>query len=285
MARLGVCIISPINQHMPYAETLALIRDAGVKVVKFHMTFSTDAIHVEQAILHGVDTIILRTGDGLDGYDYRKVQTSFEEPGGIGHFSFASLLDKYPHVQFIIEVGNEPNLSTPPINGWVARWWALALVKELRLNYLGHIDRPWKEKYPRLQWSVCLPTSMHDTTAMLTYLDNHGSDDVGDGSIIDYYDALNCHLYGDTEVISNNYDWPHILRTVQANQYVKKIHVTELGINAPNISTAAKCQKYRAWVNSNPAKVDLVTAWYLGRGQGYEHYQIDKLADLRHLTG
>lgn len=283
MATPGICIISP-REHMPYTEMLHVIQTSGIQAVKFHIgnAFSTDPIDVEQVIHAGVKTIILRTDDGMLGYSYETVRKLFENPGGISHFSYASLTQKYKDVNWWLEISNEPNLAG--IGGWLARWWALAVVKELRLNYLGHIDRPWKEKYPNLQWSVCLPTNLQDAKDMLTYLDDHGKDDVGDGSIIDYYDAINCHLYGDFQVISQNYDWPAIYDLLLHNQYVHKIHITEMGINDKNTRMHTKCQRYHQFIMSADKKVDLAMVWCLGRGTKYPTYEISDPVLVRTLV-
>lgn len=266
---------------MPYTEMLDVIRKSKVQAVKFHIgnAFSTDPIDVEQAIQAGVKTIILRTDDGLPGYYYETVRKLFENPGGIGHFSYAHLVRTYTNINWWLEIGNEPNLAG--VGGWLARWWALAVVKELRLNYLGHIDQPWKDKYPNLQWSVCLPTNLQDAKDMLTYLDNQGKDDVGDGSIIDYYDAINCHLYGDFQVISRNYDWPAIYDLVLNNPFVHKIHITEIGINDPNTPINTKCLRYHQFISSTDKKVDLAMVWCLGRGTKYPTYEISNPVYIR----
>lgn len=280
MATPGICIISP-RGTMPYAEMLDVIRKSGVQAVKFHIgnSFSTDPIDVEQAIQAGVKTVILRTDDGLPGYSYETVRDLFENPGGISHFSYAYLTQKYKDVNWWLEIGNEPNLAG--VDGWNARWWALAVIKELKLNYLGHIDQPWKDKYPNLQWSVCLPTNLQDAREMLTYLDNKGKDDVGDGSIIDYYDAINCHLYGDFDVISRNYDWPAIYDLVRKNTYVHKIHITEMGINDPTLPMNTKCLRYHQFISLADRKVDLAMIWCLGRNTGFPNYEISSPVYIR----
>lgn len=273
MGTPGICIISP-RGFMPYQKMLSMVKYANLQVVKFHIgnSFSTDPIDVEQMIQGGVKKIILRTDDGLLGYSYEKVRALIENPGGVGHFSYASLFKKYPHIEWWIEVGNEPNLAG--INGWIARWWSLAVYKELALNYLGHIDIPWKTKYPNLNWVVNLATNYNDAEIMLRYLDNKGKDNVGDGSIIDYYDAISCHMYGDFQIMSMNYDWPKIYQMLLSNQYVKKIHVTEMGINDPHTPLLTKAARYHGFCLSAPPKVDFCMVWCLGQRTGFPTYEI-----------
>jgi hypothetical protein len=282
MAIPGVCVISPRGQ-MDYNDLYNMIEYANVKTVKFHMPagFSTDPIDVENAIHLGVENIILRTDDGLAGYDYAKVRNDFERPGGISNYSYASLLDRYPHVNWWIEIGNEPNLHG--INGWSARWWALALYKELALNHLGHIDQPWRSKYRNLHWTVSLPTKFSEAENMLVWQNNHGRDNLGDGSIIDYYDAISCHLYGDKNVLSFNYDWPAIYEMLLENKYVRRIHITEMGINDEFISMHTKCDMYNEFIKTAHKKVDLCTVWFLGIDPEFAHYQITNKNDLRML--
>lgn len=68
-AQPGICIISPRGK-MPYPAMLNAITTAGLKAVKFHIgqAFSTDPSDIQTAIALGVETIILRTDDGLPGY-------------------------------------------------------------------------------------------------------------------------------------------------------------------------------------------------------------------------
>lgn len=282
--QIGVNIISP-RGAMPYPQMLNVISAAGVRAVKFHIAnkFSTDPLDVEQAIKRGVSTVVLRTDDGLAGYEYQIIRDLIEQPGGVGGFSYAYLFNKYPNIEWWIEVGNEPNKAG--MDGWHARWWALAAAKELRLNYLGHIDQPWAEKYPMLKWSVCLPTSLADTVNMLAWQDNHGSDDVGDGSIIDYYDALNCHIYGDFQ-LGDNYDWPKIYSLVTQNAYTKQVNLTEFGINDPNTPMYIKKQRERNWLLSQASnKTTLAFSWCLGRTTGYPTYEYQDPAVVSALLG
>lgn len=269
---------------MPYEAMFSLIEAAHIPAVKFHIgnAFSTDPVDVEKAIKLGVSTIVLRTDDGMPGYQYETVQKLIESPGGIGHFSYASLFAKYPHVTWWIEIGNEPNLAG--VDGWHARWWALAVYKELALNYLGHIDAPWREKYPNLKWSVCLPTDYSDAEIMLRWLDSHGSDFVGDGSIIDYYDALNCHLYGDYNLGDGHYEWSKILDMLVQNKYTKTIHITEIGINDPSTPMTVKTRRYHDWISHADKKIDLCLIWVLGQGTAFPHYEIHELAPLQNLV-
>jgi hypothetical protein len=282
-AKPGVCIISPRGE-MPYNDIMTLLAQSGLNTVKFHIAeaFSTDPIDVKYAIDRGFKNIILRTGDGLPGYYYETVRDLFENPGSIAHYSYADLVKKHPDLNWWIEIGNEPNLAG--IDPWVARWWSLAIVKELRINYLGHINKSWGEKYPQLHWTVSLPTSLADTKTMLLWLDNHGKDDIGDGSIIDYYDAISCHLYGDFQVISRNYDWPAIYDLLLDNKYVKKIHITEMGINDKATPTYTKCQRYSQFIYRAPLKVDLCTVWHLGRDSRFRNYDISDIQSLHALA-
>lgn len=272
-AQPGICIISPRGK-MPYPAMLNAITTAGLKAVKFHIgqAFSTDPSDIQTAIALGVETIILRTDDGLPGYQYEVIRDLIEQPGGIAHYSYASLMLRYPKLNWWIEVGNEPNMAG--MDGWHARWWALAAYKELALNYLGHIDRPWRDKYPMLKWSCCLPTKLGDAEDMLTWFDNHGSDDVGDGSIIDYYDALNCHLYGDYNLGDGGYDWARILHLVCDNPYTKQVMITELGINDPHTPMRTKASRYHAWLQQAHPKVTHGFVWVLGQQTGFPTYEM-----------
>jgi hypothetical protein len=285
MAAVGLNIISP-RGDMPFAEMLSLYARGKFPLVKLHVdeAFSTDPSDVRALLQLGtIETVILRTADGLRGYDYKVIQATIEQPGGIAGYSYADLMHEFPQINWWIEIGNEPNLHG--VAPWIARWWALAAYKELALNYLGHIDRPWREKYPMLKWMFSLPTDYEESLILMQWLDHDGQDDVGDGGALDYYDAVGAHLYGDYEVISRNYDWPKIYDYLLASPYVKEIFITEMGINDDKTPTRLKVRKYRDFANSAPDKVKGCAVWFLGRHKDFRNYELTEAVDMDILGG
>lgn len=263
--------------------------DSGVSpalpVAKFQIgdAFSTDPIDVQRAIQRGATFIILRTDDGLKGYSYQVVQRLIESPGGIAGYSYADLMLRNPRVQFVLEVSNEPDVAgIPP---WVARWWALALYKELALNALGHIDQPWREKYPMLKWAVSLPATYANTQIMLQWRGGHEIDPLGAGGVRDYYDYLANHLYGHFDVMDGGGgDWTRIHAWLLNDPYTNAVIVSEVGINDPSTPDALKAQRYRDWANAQPPKVKAAAVFSFCI-DSYPSYTIGDTPDVVRILG
>jgi hypothetical protein len=272
-------------------EMLELVKRTKINTVKLHIgeAFSTDPIDVQDFIEAGVQCFVLRTDDGLKGMSYQEIQRLIELPGGIAGFSYASLFHKYPDLQWWLEIGNEPDMgigyndfSQSP---WVIRWWELAVIKELKLNFIGHIDEAWEKKYPMLKWAISLPVNRYNAQIVTQWMNYEGGDDISDGGVLDYYDAAALHLYGDTEVLSWNYDWPKIYNDMIQNQFCKKILITEMGINDPDMSKTEKARKYRKFMETAHPKVEVCTIWAMARHSSWPNYEVNELRDWEIITG
>lgn len=282
---VGPAIISPRGGTFLRDDMVKLFQDTRQTLVKLHIddAFSTDPEDLKMFIDAGAKSVILRTADGIKGYEYQEVQRLIESPGGISGYSYADLMHQYPSLDWWLEIGNEPNKTND--NAWSIRWWSLAVIKELKINFLGHIPQAWQEKYPMLQWCLSMPTTIADTEIVTQWKDYAGGNDVGDGGTLDYYDAMGIHLYGDFDVISRNYEWPTIYERLAHNPYCKKLLITEMGINSDTMTNETKAIKYNAFLNSCSTKVHGAAIWCMGKDTGYPTYEMSSYSAWKLIRG
>ena len=281
-------IYCPNGNQMGPDELLQLIKDADIKSVKVLLPASacSDTQIVRRLITEaGVSQVILRGREGLDGYDYQAVRHDLEMPRGIDGSSFGQLVQQYPQVDWWLEIGNEPNynISDP----WAARWWGLAVYKELALNTQGHIDQAWRAKYPNLRWAFSMPvgpwagyTTTQAAEIVLRWMPEQG---LGGGGILDYYDAVALHLYGPTYPRHPNMTHVQVEQFVLGNPYHDLILYTEVGVWEGD--QLAKTAAYRQFRQDAPPETVGISVFLAARGTAWPQFELWDPAALSQLGG
>lgn len=213
--------------------------------------------------------VAFRTAGDASGYSWSWVRDHLEGPRRDGR-SWASLLQAYPNVEWILQIGNEPTLDWPQVDAWTHRWWMLACYQELALNAANHVDQAWRNKYPMLKWACAVGTSYD---AYRIHVQWSGGSDLGAGGVRDWYDAIACHLYGESSL--GDGDLQRVYQELLGDPYTKAIQVTEIGINRADWSPEQKAEQYRTWINRAPAKVEGVHAFIAGSASEWPHYRLD----------
>lgn len=224
-----------------------------------------------------IRTIVLRTDDGPGGYDYHLVRHQVESPRAGGR-SWADAMRAHPEIDWWIEVGNEPNHWPSFDDPWPVRWWGLALYKELALNSVGHIDQAWRQKYPMLRWAFSMNVGgagAYDAVSyarvLTMWLQGQG---LGDGGVLDYYDAVGIHLYGPWSLRDWGMTHTHVESVILQNPYHDLILYSEVGIWEGN--DAAKVAAYREFLTSQaPQETAGIVVWLLGRGTSWPEFEVD----------
>ena len=230
---LGADMIAP--GAVDWDQQRARFRTMRGEIIRFRIPvgFGGSPQHVEELIADGARTVILTTEDC--DFTPQRTRADLVDRG------FYALTQKYPHIQFIVEIGNETNICG--MDPWVARFWMLRTRQELR-----DLDRH------NLQWMVSLPTILRDTEIILSRQ--------SDGAIADIYDAIALHLYGDWHVypIEDHYEWGRILRFVLETTNLP-VYVTEIGINDHATPKTVKAQRILEAIDRLPARVQGVTVF------------------------
>lgn len=199
--------------------------------------------------------VLLRTEGGPCGYDYQHVRSLIEgaQPGG--GKTWAQLMQQYPNVEWILQIGNEPTIDWSGVDAWTHRWWMHAVYDELATNSYGHIDQAWRTKYPMLKWAVAVGVTYDAAQIHLQW-------DTDFGGVRDKYDYIACHVYADTDMRSPKEPYASVYNFLLGDQFTKGVVVSEFGINGdPNPPSDAEVRNYRGWVNNLPSKVKLATAF------------------------
>ncbi|KAH3743147.1 hypothetical protein Pelo_15455 [Pelomyxa schiedti] len=229
---LGVCIIrdEPKFYDFEYPEMVQMRAD----VVKFQLsydnewgwpsTFDVPYQHVDTAIYSlGAKVIIFRSADTKTASS--QIWHFVNEMTFSNGQTLVSYIASHSTTQFIIEVGNEPDLNG--LDPWIARWNYLDTAKNCipSFRYLSN-----------LQWIASMPTKTGNSNYPgQSYTDVIYTTDA-DGSVQSYYDGLGTHAYGYWSLDqSDGADpmWP----TNQALSHLpsgKSIWVSECGINSPD---------------------------------------------------
>jgi len=215
---------------------------------------------IEPYLRNPVWHVLINSGGKSCGYDYQKIRSLIEQPfprDPLGK-SWSTLFRAYPDVEFILEIGNEPSFFWPQADAWTQRWWMIAVYDELARNAYGHIDQPWRQKYPNLAWAVAVGVPLNYTQIHLTYLS-------GEGSVLvtttgqKRYDYVTIHRYSDGDVRSITPDWQGTWDyVINQRSDITKVLLTEFGIHCASCVSPGsnRVNAYRWWINTQtPAKV------------------------------
>jgi hypothetical protein len=234
-----------------WPNSLQTFKDARFNGAKFMIPqgFNTTPNDVKRAIDLGAQEIILRTED--DDYTPQRVRSDLIDRG------FLCFVDDHPSTQFWLEVGNEQDVAR--LDPWVGRFWQIRLATEMQ----------WLRR-SNLRFVASMPTKIDQVDVYLTR--NH------EGAVVDVYDAIAVHAYGDYHVADSG-DWNKIIERVM-HVTPKPILITEFGINHP-LSSREKATRYLDWLRTLPPRVVSAYVYWLGTGARNISYQVTpQMADV-----
>lgn len=208
--------------------------------------------HADDLISDGVETLILRTDDIYVGYDEtRRLLVSK---------GWMEYIKRRPSVQFVIEVGNEPDQQNWDLNRY-------------RVDLLDTINRLKPEiDQPNMTWIASMPREIDAMRAVLA-----------DGEVAKHYDGFGIHLYGHFQIGD---DGTAALYRHALNETDRDIWVTEMGINDPSLSAEVKAGRYLEWLENAHERVAGVALWLIAEPGSTlwavgGHYPIsDEMADV-----
>ena len=255
--RLGVFFVSCSDVYMnrPLLTLARWLQRAGITSILLRIPAhaSTDAAHARVLIQHGVQEIVLRTDDR--DIDPATIRYELTRRHGSGD-TFERVVRDHPHVSWWLEIGNEPDIDFGPGYGPISpQQWRSMLVRAAEgtkdlVQALG------------LKTIAALPTVAAQTRLVLQ-----------DGAVARLYDAVAVHVYGHQEMTDN---LPHLenLSVVEANSAVKRIVLTEVGINGPDLPMVEKARRIRAWAEAYRGRAELALVFCTGT-VGWRNYLLD----------
>lgn len=227
---------------------------------------------IEPYLRNPVWHVLLNSGGNQCAYDYQKIRNLIEQPNPYDPRgkSWADLIRAYSDVEFILEIGNEPSQFWPDADAWTHRWWMVAVYDELARNSYGHIDQPWRQKYPNLSWAVAVGIPLDYTQVHLTYLSS-------DGSILrtptgeKRYDYVTIHRYSPGNIQTIDQTWADTWNyVINQRSDITQVLITEFGVHCGSCVKVGynRAHAYRWWINTQtPSKVKGVIVYVCSANQ------------------
>lgn len=262
--RIGAHFVTPGHKDWNDLKRQFLRGQFDAAKIMIPVGFSFEPHHVRDLIIGGAREIILRTED--DDYTSQRVYHDLIQRG------FLELVDKYPSVHFILEVGNEQNLKG--MEPWTGRFWQLQTYHDLR-----HIS----ENRSNLSWYASMPTSLDEVKVYLSRTE----EDFSDGKKInftDFYDGVATHMYGHYNVTDGGGgDWIKIFNYLKDVTRLP-ISITEFGINHP-LDGKEKGRRYVKWLEKEDPRITGAYLFCVARGSSWPQYEtndamLDELASF-----
>jgi hypothetical protein len=241
---LGPVIISPhMGSWNDYQRPI--IRNSEFNLAKVHLPagFNTRPNHLVDLIEDGIEVIMLKTEDcrtdAMTTYNYMV-------DGG-----FLDVVQEYPEVDFVVQVGNEPELCPVPMGEYFEHLYEV--ITELKPG----IDQP------NLRWIAGLPMTPDIAKRLLD-----------DGWVQRLYDGVGTNMLGHYSLTNEYHGWheivDYVLETTETD-----IWLTEIGINHPPMSKSQKAERILEYVDTLPAdRVGGVAVFTLGQGTEWPQYEI-----------
>lgn len=264
--RVGVFFVCTSDAYInrPLATLADWLQRAGLRSVLLHLPAwaSTDAAHARLLIARGVREIVLRT----DGRDIRPetIRHELTRRHGSGD-TWERVIRDNPQVAWWLEVGNEPDIDFGPAARPVdPQTWRAQLLRAI--DGIGDLARALD-----LKTIAALPTNAKDTSVVLA-----------GGEVGRRYDAVAVHVYGHREVGDHS---PHTenLALVERDPSVKRVILTEVGINDPAIPMEEKARRLGAWASGYRGKAELALVFCTGTKE-WKNYLLDSEAAFRALA-
>jgi hypothetical protein len=240
----GPVIISPyMGSWDDYQRPI--IRSSEFTLAKVHLPagFGNRPDHVVDLIEDGIEVIMLKTEDcrtdAMTTYNYMV-------DGG-----FLDVVQQYPEVDFVVQVGNEPELCPVPMNKYVNHLYDVITVLK------PGVDQP------NLRWVAGLPMNPETAKALLD-----------DGWIQRLYDGVGTNMLGHYSLTNEYHNWHEIVDYV-LDETDTDIWITEIGINHPPMDKAIKAERILEYIDTLPAdRVGGIAVFTLGQGTEWPQYEI-----------
>jgi hypothetical protein len=241
---LGPVIISPQLGHWNDFQR-PIMRASQFDLVKVHLPpgYGTGPDHVRDLISDGAQIVMLKTED-----------CASDAPTTLRHLTtrgFLDLIEEHPHIEFVVQVGNEPERCTAPLSAYFQNLFDV--ITEVR----PVVDQP------NLSWVAGLPMSPDDTRAI-----------IADGWILDLYDGVGTNMLGHFSLVDEYHGWHEIVDYV-LDSTDATLWITEIGINHPPMDKAEKARRILEYVDQLPAdRVGGVAIFTLGQGTRWPQYEV-----------
>lgn len=244
--RVGPVIISPyLGDWNDF--TRRLFRAGEFDLAKVHLppSYGTSPGHVVDLIEDGAAAIMLKTEDcRSDG------ETTYAHLVDRG---FLDLIEANPEIEFVIQVGNEPERCPITMDTY------LDGLAEVATQVRPLVDQP------NLQWVAGLP--MVPATARQV---------LDDGWVQDYYDGVGTNMLGHYSLLDERNGWHEIVDYV-LNETGTDLWITEIGINHAPMDKTEKARRILSYVDQLPAdRVAGVTIFSLSNGSRWPQYEISE---------
>ena len=257
MIPLGVAVITDGEGAGGWSHQIAIVRRLRPELLRVRTPigfgFSPARLQVLLESAPTIRTVLLCGEDG----DVTPERTAADLE------RWLPLVDRFPQVRWVVELGNEPNL-VGGLDIWEHRYYALMTLQRLP-RQLGR---------PQLHWAISLPTTLAPSRDLLLHRDAHGC-------VADLVDAICPHLYGWHALDDNGGgQWLQVLDL--ARGVGKPVIISEAGIDDRVISRAEKARRYRDWVTTTaPRDLAGVCFWGLGFWPDNPTYEFTlEMADL-----
>jgi hypothetical protein len=224
-----------------------LFRAGDFDLAKVHVPpgYSTNPHHVVELIRDGAEVVIFKTED-CEPYPDITWRHLVER-------GFFDLVDRFPEVHFVIQMGNEPEICGMHINSYVRG--LIETIEELR----PVLDRP------NLEWMASLP------------IDPDAVRDVVENTVIpDLYDSVGTNMLTHFSPLDDYLTWHEILEYL-LDETELDIWITEIGINHPPMDKALKAELILEFVDAQPAdRIRGVAIFILGQGTYRPQYELSE---------
>lgn len=204
---LGTNLIDWDSEVSELDQSLSVLRPEVVRV-----RFGARRVDILDALVNSYDarTIIFNGSDaGLTWEDFwAEVNASY---GGVTALALAA---RYPHHNFIWELGNEPDMTS--------RWGSNAAGARDAVVRTANTWRSYQGSYPNLQLGVSLPTWNNGQTYFDTFCNG--------GATLNAFDVVCVHAYGYTRIQSGNRESVDIVNRVK-QLTPRAIYITETNLD------------------------------------------------------
>lgn len=241
---LGPAIISSAQPWPAYRAIINAMRPEIIRVrTPEGFGFSPAQLHDVLADNPGLQMVAFGTEDLIVG-----PQQVAKEIAGRG---FLSLVDQFPFVEFVIELGNEP-FDDPNHSIWSHRGDLI--------HTLTTLTSEWAR--PNLKWAVGLPTTLPLVIDLLAR-DQWGC-------VLDYADYLCPHWYGWRLIGDGAGDdgkWNDIMHYLYTRTTLPLL-VTEVGIDDRDTPLPEKARRYLDWAAHAHPRIRGACLWGVGEWRG-----------------
>lgn len=249
--------VNMVSAHNPPAwqeqiRRLQLCQPDLVKV-QYPPGFSMSPAELAQLLdaIPSINTVILRGEDG---------DTTLARNRADLFRGFQDLIRQRPQRRWVIELGNEPDLAWQQPTMEAYRDEALKTVRALR-----------KELPASVTWLLSLPVQLANVQRVVT------------SATMGEFDGYGVHLYGhfnlvegDENELSRIYQWMQITS--------RPLWITEAGINDPATPQTTKAERYLAFMESAPTRVQALALWAsVSDDPRWANYRLNDVA-LRQLA-